>query len=232
MVMPTGTPNGVSAINDNNPIGVRFDRLRDKWAVFNENGAAMPIGTGFNVWTPDAASNVYIHMATAANTPNGVTYLNNQWLNGWPNALVWVTQNFNPNSFSGTYNRSHVGVWYDNSVGRWAVFNEDGTAIAPGASFNIVAEAGEQYQHYYVAHASTTNYIPRITINSVYSNNYPNAQIFVTPVYNPGGTGFGVINNHALIVRYNASLKTWYIENQDGAFFAPYAAFNVWVVSH
>jgi hypothetical protein len=232
MVMPNGTPNGVNALYDNNPIGVWYDRARQNWSIFNESGTAMPIGTGFNVWTPQAASNVYVHVATAANTVNGFTYLDNQWLNGNPNALAWVTQNYNPNGIGGTFNRHNVGLRYDIGAARWFIINQDQTPINLGASFNIVAEAGAQHPHYYVARSSSTQYWGRITINSVYSDNYPNAQIFVTPVYNPGGTISGVYNNHALIVRYDANIKKWYIENQDGVFFTPNAAFNVWVVSH
>src|SRR5690349_8828799 len=52
MVMPNGTPNGVAAINSNHPIGVWFSNASHNWGIFNQDLAAMTVGTGFNVWTP------------------------------------------------------------------------------------------------------------------------------------------------------------------------------------
>jgi hypothetical protein len=194
----------------------------------------MPAGTGFNVWSPQAASNVYTHTATVANTPAGqsYTYLDNIWLNANPNALIWVTQNWNPHGWGGVYNHHTVGVWYDYRVLRWAVFNEDLAAMPVGASFNIVAESGPNYPHHFQLFCSINNPQVALGINSVWSNNYPRAQIFVTPVYNPGGATYGVTNSSPVIVRYNASTGQWYLQNQDGSLLPRGAAFNIWVVSH
>jgi hypothetical protein len=48
-----------------------------------------------------------------------------------------VSQNFNPNGAnSGTYNNHNIGVVYVDSA--WAIYNQDGTAIPAGASFNVL----------------------------------------------------------------------------------------------
>ena len=56
---PTVTQNwnpggGVGVYNDH-PIGVRYDAGRERWEVFNQDGAEMPDGAPFNVTVADAA---------------------------------------------------------------------------------------------------------------------------------------------------------------------------------
>jgi hypothetical protein len=40
---------GGSGKYNNHPIGVWYDRDRSKWAIFNQDRAAMPVGADFNV---------------------------------------------------------------------------------------------------------------------------------------------------------------------------------------
>ena len=89
--------------------------------------------------SPESDGTVYVHRATAENVSDNSTYLDNPLLNNNPNAVVSVTQNWNPGGGDGTYNDHPVGVWYDSSIERWAVFNQDRTAMPEGAAFNISA---------------------------------------------------------------------------------------------
>src|SRR5207244_1237205 len=58
-------------------------------------------------------------------------------VNGNPNAIIVVSHSYNPGGVGGTYHNHEVGVWYDNSVARWAVFNQDQTPMAAGVAFNV-----------------------------------------------------------------------------------------------
>ena len=81
---------------------------------------------------------VFVHRATSESVSSNSTYLDNRLINGNPNAILSVTQNWNPESGDGTYNAHSVGVWYDDSVERWAIFNEDRAAMPEEAAFNVV----------------------------------------------------------------------------------------------
>jgi hypothetical protein len=49
MVTHNWNPGGSSGKYNNHPIGVWYDRNRSKWAIFNEDRAAMAVGADFNV---------------------------------------------------------------------------------------------------------------------------------------------------------------------------------------
>ena len=94
--------------------------------------------------SPKLDGAVYVHRATAENVSDNSTYLDNPLINNNPNAIVSVTQNWNPGGGAGTYNDHPVGVWYDSSIERWAVFNQDRAAMPEGAAFNISASQGAE----------------------------------------------------------------------------------------
>jgi hypothetical protein len=49
MVTHNWNPGGSSGKYNNHPIGVWYDPDRGKWAIFNQDRAAMPVGADFNV---------------------------------------------------------------------------------------------------------------------------------------------------------------------------------------
>ncbi|MCA1731756.1 MAG: hypothetical protein LC751_20860, partial [Actinobacteria bacterium] len=86
---------------------------------------------------------VFVHRATPENISANSTYLDNPLLNGNPNAVLYVTQNWNPGGREGgTYNDHPVGVWYDTNREKWAIFNQDRAAIPEGAAFNVLDSGG------------------------------------------------------------------------------------------
>jgi hypothetical protein len=103
------------------------------------SGSALTIGggtihvSGAGVGTSTAA---FIHRATAAITAGDSTTINNSQCNGDPNAILIVTQNWNPGGSGGVYNTHHVGVWYNGS--NWAIFNEDGTTMVTNCAYNVL----------------------------------------------------------------------------------------------
>ncbi len=84
---------------------------------------------------------VFVHRATSESVSSNSTYLDNRLINGNPDAVLSVTQNWNPGGGDGTYNDHPVGVWYDEGAGRWAIFNQDRAPMPERAAFNVVVAA-------------------------------------------------------------------------------------------
>jgi hypothetical protein len=80
---------------------------------------------------------VFIHHATPENISGNNTYLDSPLTDGNPNAVLVVTQNWNPGGSYGKYNNHTIGVWYDRNRSKWAIFNQDRAAMPVGADFNV-----------------------------------------------------------------------------------------------
>jgi hypothetical protein len=80
---------------------------------------------------------VFVHRATPENITANSTFLDSEVVNDNPDAILYVTQSWNPDGGDGTYNDHPIGVWYDEGAGRWAIFNQDREAMPEGAAFNV-----------------------------------------------------------------------------------------------
>jgi len=230
-VTPNWNPPGYWGTYENHPIGVWFDAARSDWAIFNQDYAPMALGESFNVFTRPAASNVYTHVATASNSSGDSTYLDNVYTNNNPYALIWVTPNYNPGGKGGVYNNHNIGVWYDSSRCKWAIFNQDGSAIPNGAAFNIVNESAAYAPHYFVQTANSSNISGDSMFLNVSTINGANGHsVLVTPVFNPNGLSWGVYENHAIGVWYDSANGRYAIFNQDGSPMTPGVSFNIWIL--
>src|SRR5688572_7285350 len=109
-------PAGATGVYHNKNVGVWYTGTR--WAVFNQDLSAMSAGPKFNV----SVGGGFKHTATAANIVGHYTHINHSSLNSRPNATFVVTPNWGS---AGVYNNHPIGVWYDSSVSRWAIFNQD-----------------------------------------------------------------------------------------------------------
>lgn len=120
---------GTSGPYNNNAIGVWYNGSR--WEVFNQNiSQPMPANPIFNVWISDEVFEI------EASSPNGnTTAFDNAATNSRPDALVFATQRW-----TNVYNPNEIGVFY--SINRWAVFNQNLTAMPRGAKFFLWASAG------------------------------------------------------------------------------------------
>jgi hypothetical protein len=101
----------------------------EQGAISVNQGRPAPNGTAFDA--------VFVHHATSENISTNSTYLDNPLTNDNPNIILYVTQNWNPGGAAGTYNDHNIGVWYDPSRQRWAIFNQDREAMTEGAAFNV-----------------------------------------------------------------------------------------------
>lgn len=137
LVVPsTDRGNAGDATYDHN-IGVWYEGGNEKkWAIFNQDRAAIPAGRTFEVIIPQA-SETLIHHARPGNTVGNRTNLNNPLIVGEPKALLTVTQNWNPGGGRGVYNDHPIDVLYDADIRKWAIYNGDGAPMPDGAAFNI-----------------------------------------------------------------------------------------------
>jgi hypothetical protein len=121
-------------------IGVWYEGGAKKWAIFNQDRIAVPEGASFEVEVPPPSA-TFVHDAGPLNTAGNYTYLDNRLTNGEPDAVLSVTQNWNPGGGAGVYNDHPVDTVYDAKLKKWAVFNRDGAPMPKGAAFNVAVPA-------------------------------------------------------------------------------------------
>jgi hypothetical protein len=199
---------------------VYYYNAGSQWRIFNQDLAAMPFNAAFNVLVPNLDTSVFVHKATAANIAGHITSLDHPLTNGTPNAIVFVTPNWNPGGVGAMYDDHPVGVYY--ITGKWRIFNEDGAAMPVDAAFNVyVTKAGPGvFIHTATAGNSGGDYT---ILDNPLTNNNPDAIILVTQNYSPSG----VYNPHPVGVYYSGG--RWRIFNQDITAIPANAAFNVYV---
>jgi hypothetical protein len=210
---------------NNHPIGVWYSG--SNWAIFNQDLATMPVDASFNVFVLPVYAGAFVHMVTPANNTGVSSYIDNALTNDNPNAIIFITPNYNPGGSGGKYNNHNIGVWYDGS--HWIIFNQDSGAMTSGASFNVLVlvPASDIFVHTATAGNSASDFT---RIDNALTNDHPNAIVFTTPNWNPGGAS-GMGNNHNIGVWYDNVFGSnqWGIYNQDLTAIPANAAFNVLV---
>jgi hypothetical protein len=132
----TDRRNDGDATYDHN-IGVWYEGVNEKkWAIFNQDRAAIPAGATFEVIIPPA-SETFVHYAKLDNTEGNSTYLDSPLTNREQDAVLTVTQNWNPGGGRGVYNDHPISVLYDADMRKWAICNRGGAPMPDGAAFNI-----------------------------------------------------------------------------------------------
>ena len=91
---------------------------------------------------PESEEGVFIHIATEDNVSSNSTYIDYPLANANPSALLFVTPNWNPEGSSNIYNDHPIGVWYDPTAQRWAIFNQDRETMPVGTAFNVRCREG------------------------------------------------------------------------------------------
>ena len=166
----------------------------------------------------------FVHRATPQNSRGDFTYLEHPLTDGNPDALVLVTPRLEA---EGVYNGPNIGVWYESDEQRWAIFNQDFTAIPEGATFNVVVIQGARPA---VHRATGANTVSGSTfLDHPSANGNPDAVLIVTQNWNPGGGG-GTYNDHPVVTSYDADRGRWALFNGDGAPVPPNTAYNVFVL--
>lgn len=114
-------------------LGLWYDTSRARWSVYTEDQTALQQYATFNV----AATAGFVHTTAAGNLNGNYTYLNSPLTNNRPSAVVMVAHNWNPGGSGGTYHNHELGVFYDTSAQKWAIFNQDLAPMGAGLSFNV-----------------------------------------------------------------------------------------------
>jgi hypothetical protein len=140
LASPTPEQENIRPTSYEHNIGVWYEAGAGKWAIFNQDRAAVPAGATFEVEVPPASA-TFVHYAGLLNTARNYTYLDDPLTNGEPDATLSVTQNWNPGGGRGVYNDHPVDVLYDANLEKWAVLNRDGASMPRGAAFNIAVSA-------------------------------------------------------------------------------------------
>ena len=219
---PGGAPSGVY---NNQKVGVSYVSLQGYWGIYNESGGDMPVGAAFNVFIPATGPNAFLHTTTANNVLSNWTTLDHALTNNNPSALLFTTHKFEFGPKGYEFHDHSLGVWYNASVGKWAIFNQDFISMDQELDFNIwVASAGAVT---FVHTASAANSAGNSTyLDHPLTNGRPNAIATVTQNWNPGGIG-GTYNDKVVGVWYDPTQKKWAVFNQDGSAMPVGAAFNI-----
>src|ERR1017187_3560954 len=121
---------------DNQPLELRGGGVRVNPGTTNNlelvSGGIKVTGAGVDTATP-----VFVHRATTANISAHITFIDNPYCNGQPNAILLVTHNWSQDTAANRYEVSPVGVYYTGTG--WAIFHEDDTTAMPvGRAFNVM----------------------------------------------------------------------------------------------
>ncbi len=154
-----------------------------------------------------------------------MTFIDHPFGNGNPHAIVSVTQNWNPGGAGGSFNDHPLGVLYNFSASKWAIFYQDIAAMPEGASFNVSIPAVDASTFVQSGHrrelSSRNSTYHRSPDHQRQSLRHPTRD----PELDPSGIG-GVYNDHLIgaLVSYGAK---WAIFNQDLAAMPVGVSFNV-----
>ncbi|QIS14453.1 DUF7452 domain-containing protein [Nocardia arthritidis] len=129
-------PGATGVTRQYHPIGVWYDPVRSKWAIFNQDMHPMEDNLAFNVKVfsrtgPSFGSYAgFVHIAQPINSWSNFSYLTHEYCDGYPDRLVFVTPVWEsadaPGPTGGVFFPSYYGVRYAPSLGKWVVFNQAG----------------------------------------------------------------------------------------------------------
>lgn len=221
-------PGGGAGVYQPNHIGLYY--ASEKWRFYDEDKNDFIKNTNYNILIPGIGSGSYAHTTSVDNNVNNYSLIDHPKLNNDPSAQIYVSHMFNPGGGSGTYHSHNVGLFYNTSEDKWAIYNEDQAAMEKDISFNLVFIPSNSSVKTFVHTVDGGNLDGHITVLDHPSlNSNPNAKIIVNHVYNPGGTLFGKYNDHPIGVFYNGT--KWAIYNEDKADLDLGLGFNVMIVN-
>ena len=189
------------------------------WSIFNQDGSAMPDGASFNVLILTDL-NSFVQKATSGNIIGATTTIDHPFLNNNPNALVYVTQNWNPGGGSGTYNTAIVGTYYNTAQNKWSVFNEDMAAMVENSSYNVYIGSP-----YFVHKTNNDNITGDLTVfNNPLTNTDTSARVFALHNWNPYNTGTSTFNKELGV--YHTG-NVWGVYTEDNSDIPQNLYFNI-----
>jgi len=177
-----------------------------------------------DVPSDEGGADSFVHRATDENSRGDYTYLSDPAIDGDPDAVVTVSVSADRGSDGGATYGHIIGVWYEAGAQKWAIFNQDRSAVPAGAAFRVVLPpAPESFVH----RAELDNTVGNATyLDDPLTDGKADAVVSVTQNWTPGG-GTGIYNDHPVGVFYEVDVQKWSVYNRDGAPMPEGAAFNV-----
>lgn len=112
------------------PIGVFYSSSFGRWYIFyQDTNQNMPVNASFSVLVPDAQDWSFVHTATAGNTNNNFTVIDNPDIDQADPHRIFASQRW-----EGTYNDNHIGIGW---LFSFLIGNVDGSAMPVDAKFNV-----------------------------------------------------------------------------------------------
>ena len=121
------------SVNDPHTLGVYY--TGKYWAIFHEDGSAMPVGAAFDVLV--VSSRDATTLTQQVTTNSYISYINNVSTNNLPNNLLFVTPNWTTNGHCGCVSSNHPSSVFYASNNEWSIFNQDNAPMPIGAAFNV-----------------------------------------------------------------------------------------------
>jgi hypothetical protein len=179
----------------------------------------MPDGASFNILILND-NNSILQTATSANIVAATTQIDNPALNNNPNAIIYVTQNWNGGGASGVFNTSKMSTYYNSTTQRWTVFNEDHADMVEGSKYNVYFGVSS-----FVHKSDSINISGNLTFfDNPLANRDPEAFIFALHNWNPFGVGTSVYDKKLGVFDFG---PVWGIFSQDGSDMPREVYFNI-----
>jgi hypothetical protein len=232
-VTPNWNPNGqLSAPYNNHPIGVWYNDVLRRWAIVNQDGAAMAVGLSFNVAFAYSIPYGFCHPMTTDNTTDDYSVIDNATLNGNAAAVIILTHYAWGGAIPGAVDNHNVGVAYDSGTARWRIYTEDGSVMPTGQTYCglIVSQYANAWMHIVTTGPGGNGEFNYTWLDNPATNHNLHALVFVT--HNLGPTSGMLASNHALGAWFSGTINggAWSIFNQDLAPVADSDYYNVFVI--
>lgn len=123
------------SIYNNRTNAVSYESQSAEWVIRNYAFEFDPMNTNaaFNVLIADD-NEAFTHVATDSNTGGYITTIDHPDLNNNPDAVAFVTMDWQENGINA--NLHNIGVYY--AADRWRIFNQDFAPLPDNATFNVL----------------------------------------------------------------------------------------------
>ncbi|HCY76843.1 MAG TPA: hypothetical protein DHV28_13055 [Ignavibacteriales bacterium] len=180
----------------------------------------MPVGASFNVLVL-SDDNSLLQTAVSGNIAGATTQIDNPALNNNPDAIVYVTQNWNGGGLGGVYNTSKVSTYYSASSHKWTIYNEDVLGMVENSKYNVYFGSPS-----FVHHTQAANISSDLTyFDNPLVNRDNNAMVFALHNWNPFGSGTSVYDVKLGVFHYSNNF--WGVFSQDASSMPEGIYFNV-----
>ncbi|WP_437713438.1 hypothetical protein WMF45_46865 [Sorangium sp. So ce448] len=126
-------PQGAPGVYNNHPVGVYYNVGIQRWGIYNEDLAALPMGASFAV----KLGGYHTVVSSAATRSGSALVIDDPNTNGVPDARLFFTHvNRSPDGVIKYHTKRSV-LRYNTTLAKWTIVNLDGTTVADDLAFNV-----------------------------------------------------------------------------------------------